>query len=451
MEDMIGKSDEAIQTLSVDTQQQLDQWIEWIELTFTTERRKSTAGSEARRTSSSESLTESFKWSVVPGLSKDKDSFKQSILTSLFQAVDHEAAPPLSSDSAASLELPVSSPVASEPFSELPSPGRSSASEFAHSEPSTRDTSTKITPLTFLPSPAKPTTELLTLPLMERPMKPLTRRPSRSSAKDLLSWTNNDEDNGDAGSAAPKAPLDSPSTKIASSTEPNNGNESPDGKALAAKLEAKLEAAKKSFKPPNFKNLLNSNGFDLAARKNYAGSETASETDATAPSAGRTNTNTPLGPPTPREGGSNGIAAANARRSTTTPSPSLEHINVDGGEIAPALLQNADAMPVRRSFTKSPARRRASKKAAHLAVDTASGVDSDASRPQTPTPRAQHSLTKHLNIKTRPTETVRMGYLFKLDTSSHDAADVGHDVWLTQFVSLDVTAGMMLIFAEING
>lgn len=450
MEDMIGKSDEAIQTLSVDSQQQLDQWVEWIELTFTTERRKSTAGGETRRTSSSESLTESFKWSVVPGLSKDKDSFKQSILTSLFQAVDHEAAPPLSSDSAASLELPVSSPVASEPFSELPSPGRSSASEFADSEPSTRDTSTKDTPLTVLPSPAKPTTELLTLPLMDRPMKPLTRRPSKSSAKDLLGWTK-DEDNANGVAAPPKAPSGSPSSKIVSSAEANTGIESPDGKALAAKLEAKLEATRKSFKPPNFKNLLNSNGFDLTARKNHAGSETASETDTTVPSAGRTNTNTPLGPPTPREGGSNGIAAANARRSTTTPSPSLEHINVDGGEIAPTLLQNADAMPVRRSFTKSPARRRASKKATHLAVDTASGVDSDASRPQTPTPRAQHSLTKHLNIKTRPTETVRMGYLFKLDTSSQDAADVGHDVWLTQFVSLDVTAGIMLIFAEING
>lgn len=447
MEDMIGKSDEAIQILSVDSQQQLDQWIEWIELTFTTERRKSTAGGEARRTSSSESFTESFKWSVVPGLSKDKDSFKQSILTSLFQAVEPDAAPPLSSDSAASIELPVSSPIISEPFSELPSPGRSSASEFADSEPSTRDTSTKDTPLTVLPSPAKPTTELLTLPLMDRPKKPLTRRPSKNSAKDLMGWTQAE----DGSEAAPKAPLNSPSAKTLPSTEPNTGSASPEGKALAAKLEAKLDATRKSFKPPNFKNLLNSNGFDLAARKNHAGSETASETDATVPSAGRTNTNTPLGgPPTPRDG-SNGIAAANARRSTTTPSPSLEHINVDGGEIAPALLQNADAMPVRRSFTKSPARRRASKKAAHLQVDTASGVDSDASRPQTPTPRPQHALTKHLNIKTRPTETVRMGYLFKLDTSSHDAADVGHDVWLTQFVSLDVTTGMMLIFAEING
>jgi hypothetical protein len=134
----------------------------------------------------------------------------------------------------------------------------------------------------------------------------------------------------------------------------------------------------------------------------------------------------------------------------------LEHHNVESHEVAAALLQNGDAIPARRSFTKSPARRRTSKKAAHVEQHQHQhGGDSDASRPATPsaTAHAAHALTKHLKIKNRPTETVRMGYLFKLDiTHSHDAvADGGHDVWLTQFVSLDTHTGIMLIFAEING
>jgi len=119
------------------------------------------------------------------------------------------------------------------------------------------------------------------------------------------------------------------------------------------------------------------------------------------------------------------------------------------------LMHNADAIPARRSFTKSPARRRTSKKATHLDAQatsaTAGAGESDTSRPHTPS----HSLTKHLNIKSRPTETVRSGPLYKLDTShSHEAGtgdDMGQDVWLTQSVSLDVTSGIMLIFSEING
>lgn len=467
MDDMVGKSDDAVQTLSVDTQEQLDQWVEWIELTFATERRKSTKPGETRRPSSSENLTESFKWSVVPGVPKKPDSFKKSIVSSLFQTVESED----ESSAAKSNELiPVESTAlnstSADSAPDLPSPN-SAPSEKATSidsigiaeshSPLTLDIgeeTTKNTNNTLANAkradfvlPVAPTTELVPLPLIDRPKKPLTRRPSKSSAKDLFAQ-NDDESSTAVPAIPPRAPGDT---------------SSPDGKNLAAKLEAKLNA-RQSFKPPNFKNLLNSNGFDLSSRRSQLGSETASETDSMAPSGRTTNNGTPVPslPPTPNVPNDNagmgaGIAGLknSARRSTVTPSPSLENIYVESGEVSPLLLNGADAIPARRSFTKSPARRRASKKVTHLdtqvAAVTGGNGESDTSRPHTPS----HALTRHLNIKTRPTETVRTGSLYKLDTShSHEAGagdDLGQDVWLTQFVSLDVTTGNMLIFSEING
>ena len=476
MDDMVGKSDDAVQTLSVDTQEQLDQWVEWVELTFATERRKSTKIGETRRPSSSENLTESFKWSVVPGVPKKPDSFKKSIVSSLFQAVESTENSPdrkPNETNELSVESTGLNSVSVDPFPDLPSPtsGPSEATfetvgiAAPHSplkidieeetKNATKDTNITVSSknnaetVPVSSAPVVPTTELVPLPLMDRPLKPLTRRPSKSSAKDL--FAQNDDDASLAVSAIPPgAPED---------------NSSPDGKNLAAKLEAKLNARRQSFKPPNFKNLLNSNGFDLSSRKSHLGSETASETDSMAPSARTTNNGTPVPslPPTPNlqndpaNGFGPGIAGQknSARRSTVTPSPSLENIYVESGEVSPLLINTADSMPARRSFTKSPARRRTSKKATHIDTHispTAAGAgESDTSRPHTPS----HSLTKHLNIKSRPTETLRSGPLYKLDTShSHEAAagdDMGQDVWLTQSVSLDVTTGIMLIFSEING
>jgi hypothetical protein len=58
---------------------------------------------------------------------------------------------------------------------------------------------------------------------------------------------------------------------------------------------------------------------------------------------------------------------------------------------------------------------------------------------------------QHLDLDSirRPTDgVVRMGYLFKLDTASKEH---GEEAWMSQFVTVDVSSGLFIHFAEING
>lgn len=53
-----------------------------------------------------------------------------------------------------------------------------------------------------------------------------------------------------------------------------------------------------------------------------------------------------------------------------------------------------------------------------------------------------------LKLTVRPTEMVRMGYLYKLDTTSKD---IGEDSWISQYVSLSIATGILEYHAEIAG
>jgi len=68
---------------------------------------------------------------------------------------------------------------------------------------------------------------------------------------------------------------------------------------------------------------------------------------------------------------------------------------------------------------------------------------------------------KDLKIKVRPTEPLRSGHLYKLDVNNLHIDGTEHDVneleeeeeeaWITQYVTMDITAGMLEYFTEING
>ena len=64
-----------------------------------------------------------------------------------------------------------------------------------------------------------------------------------------------------------------------------------------------------------------------------------------------------------------------------------------------------------------------------------------------PKPKEKYN-PKTLPIQNRPTGNLREGYLEKLDM---DAFDASEDSWIKQFVSLDITAGTLCHYAEING
>ncbi len=57
-----------------------------------------------------------------------------------------------------------------------------------------------------------------------------------------------------------------------------------------------------------------------------------------------------------------------------------------------------------------------------------------------------------MKISVRPTEPVRTGNLYKLDSAhAQEAANMGQDVWLPQYISMDITTGIMFVYTEING
>ena len=61
-----------------------------------------------------------------------------------------------------------------------------------------------------------------------------------------------------------------------------------------------------------------------------------------------------------------------------------------------------------------------------------------------------------LPIKIRPTEPIRSGYLHKFDSQAAHApagtvGEADEDVWMNQFVSLDIATGLFVHYAEING
>lgn len=478
MEELIGKSDEAVQTLSVDSQQQLDQWLEWIGLACSLDRRKgSLSVIESLRTL--ESKDEGSNTSLGP---------RKSLLSTMFPQIESEcidnSQPLLNSEVFAVSEATQGGSKEMFPV-DIPNP--------VELELAVSVSDSSVVPQTDAESADAPQTTTaaeseMILPSLGRPAKPLARKPSRTFMPPVVVDSASE---GDLVTVS-AAPLVDPEF-------------SPDGKNLAEKLEAKLEARRKVFKPPNFKNLLNSNGFYTIVRKSHAGSETGSETDTTPPSR-----STAAGTPIPAEQQHGGVGIASARRSHSpnhtaphssnarrhghghglgqdqqghgnrggggiiegadsshassaapSPFPNTEHHNVEASPATP-LLQPGDALAPRRSFSKSPARRRTSKKATHqegastLTAGTVEGHDTaNSSRAHTPSPTppsTSHApLTRHLKISVRPTEAVRMGYLYRLDTSpSHDSS-MGSDVWLTQFVSMDITTGMMHVYAEING
>ena len=55
---------------------------------------------------------------------------------------------------------------------------------------------------------------------------------------------------------------------------------------------------------------------------------------------------------------------------------------------------------------------------------------------------------RELTLANRPTELARAGYLLKLDAASKD---IGEDSWISQYVTLDVSTGILEYFAEIAG
>lgn len=58
------------------------------------------------------------------------------------------------------------------------------------------------------------------------------------------------------------------------------------------------------------------------------------------------------------------------------------------------------------------------------------------------------SRPKDLIISVRPRDPVRMGYLFKLDSSDKE---IGEESWIRQFASLEIAVGILEIFAELGG
>jgi hypothetical protein len=55
---------------------------------------------------------------------------------------------------------------------------------------------------------------------------------------------------------------------------------------------------------------------------------------------------------------------------------------------------------------------------------------------------------RQLVISVRPTSPVREGYLYKLDTTLNEP---GEDAWISQFVSLEISTGMLQFYAELGG
>lgn len=519
MEELIGKTDEAIQTLSVDTQQQLDQWKEWIELGI---------NSEQRRTSliTTDNNRETTTTNSTPTRAK-------SLLSSVFPTIENNDY--------------ISPTDTSESISELQTATESLSIQTNQSVSTSVDnnkSSTAVVNETALP-----------LPVMNRPQKPPSRKPSRtkeflsseipsyettnnkpitaeidntskssinnehettvpfntttntSSLSKLLNKNNKDNNPGievsmddvyaDRNTAMTMNPLASrrkastttasttPPTATVSSTDnistatatvdtstvttvPDIG--SPDGKALADRLEAKLSARRQSFKPPNFKNLLKSKGTEAPRRSSGLGSELNSDSEAIT-TATTTNqlqqrqpvsmvlrssvTPSPLPPAQPITDHHIQLPESN-----TGESPTLPILSSDNNTAVAA----GEGLQPRRSFTKSPARRRTSKKStSHSTTDASTvgivGHEGDSSRSVTPSPiptesiaQHPHPLTRHLKIRVRPTEPLREGYLFKLDTAHHEEAEgLGQDVWLLQFAKLDITTGLMQVFSEING
>ena len=518
MEELIGKTDEAIQTLSVDTQQQLDQWKEWIELGI---------NSEQRRTSliTTDNNRETTTTNSTPTRSK-------SLLSSVFPTIENNdyISPTDTSESISELQTATES---------LSIQSNQSVSSVDNSK-----TSTAVVDETALP-----------LPVMNRPQKPLSRKPSRTkeflsseipsyettnnthitaetdnatkssinehettvpfnnttNTSSLSKLLNKNKDNNpgievsmddvyaDRNTAMTMNPLASrrkastttaatttpPLTATVSSTDntstatttvdtstvntvPDIG--SPDGKALADRLEAKLSARRQSFKPPNFKNLLKSKGTEAPRRSSGLGSELNSDSEVitTATTTNQSQQRQPV---------------SMVLRSSVTPSPlppaqpitdqhiQLPESNTGESPTLPILSSDnntavaaGEGLQPRRSFTKSPARRRTSKKStSHSSADASTvgivGHEGDSSRSVTPSPiptdsiaQQPHPLTRHLKIRVRPTEPLREGYLFKLDTAHHQEAEgLGQDVWLLQFAKLDITTGLMQVFSEING
>jgi hypothetical protein len=461
MDDMAGKSEEAVQTLSVDNDEQLKQWLDWVDQTFRTDRRTSAVVSAgAEQTSGSPVRTQSF-------------------LGSLFPAVE-------GGDSARGATRPV-------PGAEPPVRTPHDVAGI-HSVVEGASERTAHTAQSGPTSAVIPATEPLPLPAMDKPLKPLARKPSKSSVKEFITASAESNDGPDldmgqlcqqesavsvvdpgedapsgpfspaSGGAWPNAPASAHVPTLGAPSVPDPVDDGDGSRSLAEKLEAKLNARRQSFKPPNFKNLLNSNGFDMTARRSSApatsasgaGSEVNSETESTTPSVP---SSTRSAPPLPQRGTHND--ARDATRAALNPSPLTEPIRLDTPEPSPVNGESAHAR--RPSFTKSPARRRTSKKSSPHGAGEGIAQQDDASRAHSPSPvptsgatgavpHNTHPLTRHLKILIRPTEPGRMGYLLKLDTShAHEAAGMGQDVWLTQYVALDVTTGMMIVYAEING
>jgi hypothetical protein len=451
MDEMAGKSEDAVQMLSVDNDEQLKQWLDWIEQTFRTDRRTSAVVSAGAEQPSGTPIR------------------AQSFLGSLFPAVE-------GGDSAADPTHPV--PGAEPPLA--------TPHDVAETNPVVEGASEQTAPT----APTEP----LPLPAMDKPLKPVARKPSKSSVKEFITASAESNDGPDlymgqlyqqesavsfvdpcddppsgpfspaSGGAWSDAPASAHVATLGAPSVPDPVDDGDGSRSLAEKLEAKLNARRQLFKPPNFKNLLNSNGFDMTARRSSApaasasgaGSEVNSETESTTPSVP---SSTRSAPPLPQRGGPN--EARDATRAALNPSPLTEPIRLDTPEPSPVNGEGAHAR--RPSFTKSPARRRTSKKPTPHGAGEGIAQQDDVSRAHTPSPvptsgatgavpHNTHPLTRHLKILFRPTEPVRMGYLLKLDTShAHEAAGMGQDVWLTQYVTLDVTTGMMIVYAEING
>ena len=431
MDELIDKSEEAVQILSAENQQQLDQWTEWITMTFKTERRSSAiTGAESGNT---------------PVRTK-------SFLASLFPSVDQPAAPPAAAAQEPETAVATASTVPAR-SADPPAPAAPAAS-------------------------AASSVDLSAASGFDRPPKPLARRPSKPSIKEILDTETDDGPTLDMGSLYRQDSgvvfmdpnvMDSPIPTVptAAAAAAEGETSSSVNNVLAEKLEAKLNARRQSFKPPNFKNLLNSNGIDNQPRRSLltaagagAVSEANSDTDTNPPSVANTTPRNANG-----EHAAHGPTAAflqDSARSTANPSPVTEPIRLETPEPSPTVVANADGLAPRRSFSKSPARRRTSKKATHGATAEGIAAQDDSSRSFTPSPAppghaasgqapVTHPLTRHLKISVRPTEPVRSGHLLKYDAShAHDNTSVGHDPWIAQYITLDITTGMMLVFAEIN-
>jgi hypothetical protein len=151
--------------------------------------------------------------------------------------------------------------------------------------------------------------------------------------------------------------------------------------------------------------------------------------------------------------------------STSAPTPvfteATDQSSANSRSISPLLLSTAlgpqvgaegeSSLSSRKSFVKSPARRRNSKKAASITTATAAAsIAADSS-----------AVLEQFPVKVRPTEPVRTGYLLKLDASAMTAIGSPsggivspnsreRDAWLPQYVTLDISTGLLTVFAEIN-